>query len=421
MADVAATLSQWSTTASSNAPADSTSVGSGLGDNLRTIQSVIATYLAAYNAVAIASSGTCQIGGVAGLFLEISGNTTITAFGTPNTGSPWKIVRFQDALTLTHNAVSLILPGGANITTVAGDYMLAYHRGSGNWTVPFYQRGNHLSPADNEFRVVGSADITKRLAFEVDGITTGQTRTVSIPDYDARIANIPSGIVMDYGGSVTPSGWLDCDGAAVSRTTYASLFTAIGTAWGVGDGVNTFNVPDLRGRVTIGDGTGTLTASGVNADVDVGNGTLAVANNFDTWISGMIVVFTLSSGTITGLVSGNTYYIIRSSATTVRMASTLENAQNGTAITLSGKSSPVWTITHTLSVRTIGVRGGEQAHAQSSTELLKHLHSVAVVNNLFGAGGNNAATTAGFTGEAGDNAFMNIMQPYGVLRKIIAI
>lgn len=45
-----------------------------------------------------------------------------------------------------------------------------------------------------------------------------------------------------------PPGWLYCDGAAVSRTQYAALFAAIGIAWGTGDQVNTFNLPDLRGE-----------------------------------------------------------------------------------------------------------------------------------------------------------------------------
>jgi microcystin-dependent protein len=47
-----------------------------------------------------------------------------------------------------------------------------------------------------------------------------------------------------------------CDGSAVSRTTYASLFAAIGTTFGAGDGATTFNLPDLRGRVAIGTGQG---------------------------------------------------------------------------------------------------------------------------------------------------------------------
>lgn len=48
------------------------------------------------------------------------------------------------------------------------------------------------------------------------------------------------------------AGWLLCDGAAVSRSTYSALFAAIGTAFGVGDGATTFNVPDMRGRVPVG-------------------------------------------------------------------------------------------------------------------------------------------------------------------------
>ena len=61
--------------------------------------------------------------------------------------------------------------------------------------------------------------------------------------------------------STAPSGWLKCDGAAVSRTTYATLYGAIGTDFGAGDGSTTFNVPDLRRRVPMGIG-GTQDADG---------------------------------------------------------------------------------------------------------------------------------------------------------------
>ena len=60
------------------------------------------------------------------------------------------------------------------------------------------------------------------------------------------------GIVLPYAGATAPTGWLLCDGSAVSRTTYAGLFNAIGTAYGAGDGSTTFNLPDIRGRVTAG-------------------------------------------------------------------------------------------------------------------------------------------------------------------------
>lgn len=66
----------------------------------------------------------------------------------------------------------------------------------------------------------------------------------------------PVGLVAPFGGAysnIPPSGWLFCDGAAVSRTgTYADLFTVIGVSYGSGDGSSTFNVPDLRGRVPMG-------------------------------------------------------------------------------------------------------------------------------------------------------------------------
>lgn len=52
--------------------------------------------------------------------------------------------------------------------------------------------------------------------------------------------------------AAAPSGWLMCDGAAVSRSTYAALFAAISTAYGTGDGSTTFNLPDLRGRAPVG-------------------------------------------------------------------------------------------------------------------------------------------------------------------------
>jgi microcystin-dependent protein len=78
------------------------------------------------------------------------------------------------------------------------------------------------------------------------------------------------GMMMMYGGSSAPSGWQLCDGSALNRTTFAALFTAIGTAFGAGDGSTTFNVPDLRQRFPLGKaaaGTGsTLGSSGGSID-----------------------------------------------------------------------------------------------------------------------------------------------------------
>jgi microcystin-dependent protein len=65
-------------------------------------------------------------------------------------------------------------------------------------------------------------------------------------------AALPSGMLTMTAASTAPSGWMLCNGSAISRTTYADLFTAIGTTYGVGDGSTTFNIPDLRGRVAVG-------------------------------------------------------------------------------------------------------------------------------------------------------------------------
>jgi microcystin-dependent protein len=63
---------------------------------------------------------------------------------------------------------------------------------------------------------------------------------------------IPSGVILMYGAPTAPTGWLECDGSAVSRTTYSSLFAKIGTTFGEGNGTTTFNLPDLRGEFVRG-------------------------------------------------------------------------------------------------------------------------------------------------------------------------
>ena len=63
---------------------------------------------------------------------------------------------------------------------------------------------------------------------------------------------IPAGAMMAWASNTIPANWLLCDGSAVSRSTYASLFAAIGTQYGSGDGVTTFNLPNLKGRTIVG-------------------------------------------------------------------------------------------------------------------------------------------------------------------------
>lgn len=67
-----------------------------------------------------------------------------------------------------------------------------------------------------------------------------------------QLQQITPGLISMHGSDVVPAGWLECDGAAVSRTTYANLFAVIATKWGAGNGTTTFNLPDFRGEFVRG-------------------------------------------------------------------------------------------------------------------------------------------------------------------------
>jgi len=110
-----------------------------------------------------------------------------------------------------------------------------------------------------------------------DAVTFSQLATLS-----------PAGSIVMYGGASAPSGWLLCDGSAVSRAGYASLFAIVGTTFGVGDGATTFNLPDLRQRFPLGkaaSGTGaTLGSTGGSIDHTHGmqNHTHSIASHTHT-------------------------------------------------------------------------------------------------------------------------------------------
>ena len=120
-----------------------------------------------------------------------------------------------------------------------------------------------------------------------EGCTGNTTFTTEAPivfdgtklaSQSANLLSFPGEIRM-YGAATPPSGWLECDGTAVSRTTYASLFAVVGTSFGVGDGSTTFNLPDMRSRSPIGVGTGSgLTARTLGTTYGAENFTLAEAN-----------------------------------------------------------------------------------------------------------------------------------------------
>lgn len=109
-------------------------------------------------------------------------------------------------------------------------------------------------------RISLSGDAAGTGTFTIASPNSNSNFTLTLPTESGTIGvnSSPAGTVIFYAASTAPSGFLKANGAAVSRTTYASLFAAIGTTFGAGDGSTTFNVPDLRGEFPRGwdDGRG---------------------------------------------------------------------------------------------------------------------------------------------------------------------
>jgi microcystin-dependent protein len=87
------------------------------------------------------------------------------------------------------------------------------------------------------------------------------------------IEGIPTATIVPWSDASVPSGFLECDGSAVSRSTYSALFAIIGETYGVGDGATTFNVPDLQDNVPVGKSNNKTLAStgGANTVTSTGN------------------------------------------------------------------------------------------------------------------------------------------------------
>ena len=173
---------------------------------------------------------------------------------------------------------------------------------------------------------------------EVSGGTTVEVRDqgIILQKLATAVANalVPVGTIIPFAGTVAPSDYLFCDGSAVSRSVYASLFTTISTRYGPGDGVNTFNIPDLRWNFMRGYGDNlTATGSGTAA----GNQATFTAHGLNR--SGIQV--RRVSGTLTGINATTTYFAIVVDANTLAFATSYANAIAGSRATITGTNSLV--------------------------------------------------------------------------------
>lgn len=151
----------------------------------------------------------------------------------------------------------------------------------------------------------------------------------------SAVSSVPVGSIFPYGAASAPAGFLLCDGSAVSRSTYASLFAVIGTTWGAGNGTTTFNIPSFIDKVPMGAGTNTLgTTVGANAH-NISSGELPTHGH--TFGGGAGHVPVSNEGWSTGANSGGgggTNIAQTGGTATVSDATATDNAGSSTAMSL---------------------------------------------------------------------------------------
>ena len=289
-ADILTTLATWSTSEASNLPSGTTAIGTNLDDNLRMIQSVVRYTMASDT---IASATTTDLGTKESQYLTVSGVTTITSLGTISAGIS-KYVTFSGALTLTHNASSLILPTAANITTAAGDTARFLSLGSGNWKCLSYSRASGATIATGSTRLdqLGAATATNTIA---NGIYAQQ--------WGWNFATATNGLYLT-GNSNTAAGHIfTCENTAGTPGSIIRALSLTGTNLSIGqDGFTLSGGTQPGGNSPA---TSTISAGNATAISAINGGTLNI-NGGNGGTSGGIggnVAINAGSGTTKGYIS----------------------------------------------------------------------------------------------------------------------
>lgn len=186
----------------------------------------------------------------------------------------------QYAPTVGGTANAITLTTGFTVTAYAAGQTYSFIVGTSNTgatTVNVDSIGvAAIVRADGSNTALAAGDLIAGALVEIqyDG-TRFHLRSTSLAsasaDVYARIT--PAGTVIGWPHTTLPGGWLECDGSAVSRTTYAELFANIGTVFGVGDGSTTFNLPDYQGEFLRGYDSGATVDVDAASRTDRGDGT----------------------------------------------------------------------------------------------------------------------------------------------------
>lgn len=144
-------------------------------------------------------------------------------------------------------------------------------------------------------------------------ISLSGTTGITYPNSSQQaVAYLPAGMVQYFANSTVPTGWFQCNGALVSRTTYAALFAAIGTTYGAGDGSTTFALPDTRGQFLRAWSAGATTIATFTGTINNGSTAAGTVLNVLSAPTGGLVVGQVLSGTG---VTANTKIIAQVSGT----------------------------------------------------------------------------------------------------------
>ncbi len=259
----------------------------------------------------IASATTTNIGAGTGISIIITGTTTITAFDTVAAGIV-RILKFSGALTLTHSGTALILPGAANITTVAGDVATFVSLGSGNWRCACYQKTtvtgtgslvlatspSLTTPAIAGATITGTVTVANGCTLTTPAIAGATiTGTVTIANgctLTTPVIGAATGTSLALSGAVTSTssgaagfGYATGSGSTVTQTASKSHATTIAAMCGL----ITMNNAALAAATIV---SATITTTGVAA------GDLILAMHES---GGTIGAYTINTGTV----SANTW------------------------------------------------------------------------------------------------------------------
>lgn len=192
--------------------------------------------------VSVASGSTTNIGAATSPNVNITGATTVTAFDSKTAGVK-RFVKFAAALTLTHNATSLILPGGANITTAAGDTALFISEGSGNWRCLSYQRASGLATIPGAWEAISKTTISSAASWAATGLSAYRQLRIT--------------------------------GFARPATDAVNLFLRSSTDNGSSydSGASDYSWQNVRGASTTADAASTATDTGIRLGAAIGNDT----------------------------------------------------------------------------------------------------------------------------------------------------